>query len=307
MSNQTLKTEKTTKTLLSPGHRACAGCGQIIAARLVIDTLGPNTIIANATGCLEVTTTPYPQSAWGVPWVHSLFENASSVASGIAVALKHQGKNKDIKILAQGGDGGTFDIGMGQLSGMWERGEDIIYVCYDNEAYSNTGFQASGATPWAAYTSTTPSGKSNNIDAIGSHQRKKDMIAIALAHGLRYVAQTTVGFPDDIIKKVKKAAATPGPSYIQILSSCVPGWGINPSETINLAKMAAFTGLYPVIEYVDGRLNEVIKVPNPVPPVSEYLKPQVRFKHLFKVDKNKTQINMIQKIADENIVKYGLK
>ncbi|MBU4257128.1 pyruvate ferredoxin oxidoreductase, partial [Patescibacteria group bacterium] len=270
MLTKTIAKPTKSKTLLSPGHRACAGCGQLIAARTVAEALGPNTIIANATGCLEVTTTPYPESAWGMPWIHSLFENASAVASGIRAALDYKEKNKSplppfvkggIKVVAQGGDGGTFDIGFGLISGMWERGENILYVCYDNEAYMNTGIQASGATPWAAHTTTTPAGS----HSIGSQQRKKDMIAIALAHGLPYVAQTTAGFLADITAKVKKAAAIEGPAYIQILSPCVPGWGVDPAQTIKLGKLAAQTGLYPLLEYTNGQLTNVMKVPSPQP------------------------------------------
>jgi pyruvate ferredoxin oxidoreductase beta subunit len=297
----------TRKTLFSPGHRGCAGCGQMIAARLVADSLGPDTIIANATGCLEVVTTPYPESSWGMPWIHSLFENATAVASGIQAALKTQGKDKKIKVVAQGGDGGTFDIGFGLISGMWERGENILYVCYDNEGYMNTGAQASAATPWAANTTTTPAGTSPDINGIGSHFIKKDMLAIALAHGLKYVAQTTVAYPLDIIKKVKKAIATPGPSYLQILVPCIPGWKIEPNQTINLAKLAVQTGIYPAVEYVNGQLSEVIKVPAQRPPVENYLKPQGRFKHLFKNGSGKKQIAYIQKLADENVKKYNLK
>jgi len=293
-------------TLLSPGHRACAGCGQMIAARLVADTLGPNTIIANATGCLEVVTTAYPESSWGMPWIHSLFENASAVASGISAALKAQGKDKEVKVVAQGGDGGTFDIGFGLISGMWERGENILYVCYDNEGYMNTGAQASAATPWAAHTTTTPSGKSPDLAGIGSHFMKKDMLAIALAHGLKYAAQTTVAYPLDIIKKVKKAVATPGPSYLQILVPCIPGWKTEPKDTIELAKLAALTGIYPVVEYTDGRLTDSLKRPTQPPRVEEYLKPQGRFKHLFKDERGKKQIAYIQYLADENAKKYNL-
>ncbi|MDP2708513.1 MAG: thiamine pyrophosphate-dependent enzyme, partial [bacterium] len=283
-----------------------AGCGQMIAARLVADSLGPNTIIANATGCLEVVTTPYPESSWGLPWVHSLFENAAAVASGIYAALKAQGKDKEIKVVAQGGDGGTFDIGFGLISGMWERGENILYVCYDNEAYMNTGVQASAATPWAANTTTTPAGIAPDINGIGSHLMKKDMLAIALAHGLKYVAQTTVAYPLDIIKKVKKAVATPGPSYLQILVPCIPGWKIEPNQTISLAKLAALTGIYPVVEYTDGRLTDTMKLPIKRPLVEDYLKPQGRFKHLFKDGGNKEQIAYIQKLADLNAKKYNL-
>jgi pyruvate ferredoxin oxidoreductase beta subunit len=305
MKNKIIVKSKITKPL-SPGHRACAGCGQMIAARTVAESLGPDIIMANATGCLEVTTTPYPESAWGIPWIHSLFENASAVASGISAALKQKG-DKKTKVVAQGGDGGTFDIGFGLISGMWERGENILYICYDTEAYSNTGIQASSATPWAANTTTTPAGAGPTIDAIGSHQRKKDMIAIALAHGLKYVAESTSGFPEDIARKVKKALTIDGPSYIQILTPCIPGWNINSSQAIKVGKLAAQTGLYPLLEYENGQLVNVLKISKNQPKVEEYLKIQGRFKHLFQGKKGREQINYIQKLADQNIAKYGLK
>jgi len=305
------------KQLFASGHRGCAGCGQMIAAKNVLEALGPNVIIANATGCLEVTTTPYPQSAWGVPWIHSLFENASAVASGIRAALDHKLKSpllakerdgvRSTKVVAQGGDGGTFDIGFGLISGMWERGENILYICYDNEAYANTGMQASGATPWASSTSTTPAGSGSTIDAIGSHQRKKDMIAIALAHGLPYVAQTTTGYIHDIQAKVKKAVEIDGPAYIQILVPCIPGWKIRPDQAIEMGKLAAQTGLYPLVEYVNGELVSKMKLPEKPPTVEQYLEGQGRFSHLFKSPKGKEQISYIQKIAEHNIQKYDLK
>ena len=298
---------KVHKSLLAPGHKACAGCGQLMAAKTVINTLGPNTIIANATGCLEVTTTPYPQSAWGTPWIHSLFENAAGVASGIQAALKQKGKEKQIKVVAQGGDGGTFDIGFGLISGMWERNENILYICYDNEAYANTGIQASGATPWGSSTTTTPAGSGDTIDAIGSHQQKKNMIAIALAHNLPYVAQTTAGYISDIEAKVKKALTMDGPGYIQIMVPCIPGWGLQPNEAVKIGKLGAQTGIYPVLEYVNGELVKKMNVPDEQPKVEEYLKPQGRFAHLFKTPLGKKQIEYIQSIADKNIEKFGLK
>ncbi len=297
---------QTKKPLFSPGHRGCAGCGQSLAARAVSGALGENVIIANATGCLEVTTSPYPQSAWGVPWIHSLFENAAAVASGVYAALKQKKKDNKIKVVVQGGDGSTFDIGFGLISGMWERGEPILYICYDNEAYSNTGMQASGSTPWGANTTTTPSGSGQTIDAIGSHQRKKDIIAIALAHGLPYVAQTTAGYIEDIKQKVAKAVAAKGPAYIQILAPCVPGWRIRPDQTLQAARLAAQTGLYPVLEYVDGTLSKALPVPKPTPKVQDYLEMQGRFSHLFKTPAGKEQLALIQKIADSNIKRYGL-
>ncbi|MFA7087994.1 MAG: thiamine pyrophosphate-dependent enzyme [Patescibacteria group bacterium] len=282
---------------LSPGHNACAGCGQLSAAHSVMRGLDKNTIIANATGCLEVTTTAYPQSAWGLPWIHSLFENAAAVASGILASLKQKG-DKKTKVVVQGGDGGTFDIGFGLISGMWERGENILYICYDTEAYSNTGIQASGATPYGASTTTTPDG----LKSIGSTQRKKDMIAVALAHGLKYAAQSTAGFPDDITAKVKKALATDGPSYIQILAPCIPGWKIKTDEAVIMGKLSVQTGLYPLLEYTNGKLTGSSITANFKPkPVEEYLKAQGRFKHLRKED-----IAAIQKLADDNIKKYQL-
>lgn len=299
-------TIKKTKMMLSPGHRACAGCGELLAARTVAEALGPNTIITNGTGCLEVTTTPYPESSWGMPWIHSLFENPSAVASGVLASLKQKGIDKKIKVVAQSGDGGTFDIGFGLISGMWERGENILYICYDNEAYANTGMQASGATPWASSTSTTPSGSGKTIDAIGSHQQKKNMVEIALAHGVKYVAQTTVGYLADIEAKVKKAVSIEGPAYIQILVPCVPGWKINPSETVKVAKLAAQTGLYPLLEYIDGQLVNKLKLGEKAVKVEDYLKPQGRFKHLFHDEQGQAQIANIQKLADQNIAKYQL-
>lgn len=292
-----INTENKQTKFLAPGHNACSGCGQLSAVQAVMRGLTKDTIIANATGCLEVTTTACPQSAWGLPWIHSLFENASAVASGISAALKNRG-DKTTKILVQAGDGGTFDIGLGLVSGMWERGENILYVCYDTESYSNTGIQASSSTPYGASTTTTPSG----TGSIGSNQVKKDMLAIALAHGLKYVAQSAAGFPDDITNKVKKALATPGPSYIQILSPCIPGWGINYDEAAMMGKLAVKTGLYPLLEYADGKLRASSINANFQPePVASYLKSQSRFKHLGDVE-----IAHIQMLAQENIKKYQL-
>ncbi len=309
MPTKTITKSKTKKKhLLAPGHRACAGCGQLIAARHVIETMGPDTIVANGTGCLEVTTSPYPESSWGIPWIHSLFENAAAIASGIRAGLDSQGiKGKKTKVLAQGGDGGTFDIGLGIISGMWERNERITYVCYDNEAYANTGMQASTATPWGSSTTTTPNGDGQTIDAIGSHLRKKNITAIALAHRLKYVAQTTIGYIEDLKAKVAKAASIDGPSYIQILVPCVPGWKISPDQTIRVARLASETGLYPLFEYENGQLTNVMKVPSKTPKVNEYLKIQGRFAHLFKNAEGKKQIKYIQSLANENIKYYGLK
>ncbi|MFA5029148.1 MAG: thiamine pyrophosphate-dependent enzyme [Patescibacteria group bacterium] len=287
--------------LLNPGHSACAGCGMIIAYRLVLDAAGQNTIVTNATGCSEVTTTQYPMTAFKVPWIHSLFENSSSLASGIWAALKYQKKDKDINIIAVGGDGATFDIGFAHISGMWERGDNVLYVCFDNEAYQNTGYQYSSATPLDANTSTTPPGKRS----LGNQSYKKDMIKIALAHNLPYVATATTGYPLDIGVKVKKALAIKGPKYLQLHTPCVPGWGIEPKDTINVAKLAVQSGFYPIVEYTNGELTGKIKITKKVP-VEEFLKLQKRFKHLFSSEAGKLEVAKIQKLADENIKKFDL-
>jgi len=286
-----------TKKFLSSGHNACAGCGELSAAQAVMRGLNEKVIISNATGCLEVTTTAYPQSAWGLPWIHSLFENASSVASGILAALKQKG-DTETKVVVFGGDGGTFDIGIGLISGMWERGENILYICFDTEAYSNTGFQASAATPYGASTTTAPDG----LISVGSTTRKKDMLGIALAHGVKYIAQSTAGFPDDITNKVKKALVVNGPAYIQILCPCIPGWKIKYDEAAMMAKLAVKTGLYPLLEYTDGKLSaSSINANFQAGLVADYLKGQGRFSHLKDED-----FAMIKKIADENILKYKI-
>ncbi len=281
---------------LFPGHNACAGCGQMVAVQAVMRGLDKNTIIANATGCLEVTTTAHPQSAWGLPWIHSLFENAAAVASGLRAALN---KKKDFrtKVVVQAGDGGTYDIGLGLISGMWEREENILYICYDTEAYSNTGVQASGATPYGATTTTTPAGRHSG----GSTQRKKDLLAIALAHGVKYAAQSTAGYPDDITAKVKKALRINGPSYLQILSPCVPGWKINSDQAVEMGRLAAQTGLYPLLEYTDGKLTASSFGNAKLLPVSRYLKAQGRFQTLKGRD-----LAFIQKLAAANRKKYRL-
>jgi len=287
------------KHLLTSGHTACSGCGQALAARLVIDASGPNTIVANNTGCLEVFSTKYPESAWEVPWIHSLFENAAAVASGIEVALIYLGKKDNINVIAQAGDGGTADIGLQALSGMLERGHDILYVCYDNEAYMNTGVQRSGLTPFDTNTTTTPAGSKSS----GNIRPKKPIPEIVLAHGIPYVATASVAFPQDVQRKVKKAHSIKGPKYIQIHVPCPLGWRHEPGLTYQVAKLAVETGLYPLIEYENGKLTTVRKISQPKP-VEEYFKLQGRFKHLLN---NFEEIKRMQEIADNNIQKYNLK
>ncbi len=288
--------------LLNPGHTACPGCGQLVAARHVINACGKDTIITNATGCLEVTTSKYPTSSWKVPWIHALFENPSSVASGILAALRKKGQNKKINVLVQGGDGSTFDIGMGLISGMWERQENILYVCYDTEVYSNTGYQASGASPHNAFTRTSWPGS----ESMGNKYFKKNMVEIALAHRLPYVASTTSGYINDIEKKVKKSLEFDGPKFIHILTPCIPGWGVEDNMAIDLGKLAQKTGFFPVLEYVNGELDEAMKVPKETPKVDAYLKHHARFKHLFKDERGKKELKILQDICDKNIDKYNL-
>jgi pyruvate ferredoxin oxidoreductase beta subunit len=289
------------KHLFAPGHTACAGCGQAIAAMLVVDTAGPNTIIANNTGCLEVLSTRFPETAWEVPWIHSLFENAAAVASGIEAALKHLGRREGVNVIAQGGDGSTADIGLQALSGMFDRGHDILYVCYDNEAYMNTGVQRSGLTPFDTSTTTSPSGR----QSFGNPLPKKNMVGIAAAHGIAYAASSSAGYPQDIKAKVKKALSKRGPKYLQIHVPCPLGWRHDPAQTVNVARLAVETGLYPLVEYENGQLTNVRKLAE-IKPVTEYLKAQARFRHLLAPEAAE-QVKLIQAIADENVRRLGLK
>ncbi len=287
------------KSLLAPGHRACAGCAMPTTIRLVLDAAGPNTIVVSPTGCLEVTTTPFPESAWCVPWLHSLFDNVSAVASGVEVMLKRRGKDTNVIII--GGDGSTFDIGMGSNSGMFERGHKVLYVCYDNEAYMNTGVQRSGSTPFCAQTTTTPPGSLSQ----GNPRPKKDMPAIALAHKVPYVATASVAYPVDLRRKVKKALQVNGPSYIQVNAPCITGWTFEAGTMIELARLAVESGLWPLLEYEKGELTGVKKVRRPKL-VQEYLKLQGRYKHLFKKAECADNLGQIQAMADANIAKYQL-
>lgn len=280
------------------GHTACAGCGQSLAARLVADVAGKNTMVTNATGCLEVFSTLAPQTAWGTPWIHSLFENSAAVASGVEAALIYLGKLDSIRVIAQGGDGGTADIGLQALSGMLERAHDILYVCYDNEAYMNTGIQRSGLTPFDAHTTTSPRG----TKSAGNPKQKKPLVEICAAHHIPYAATASVGNPRDVQAKVKKALEIRGPKFLQIHVPCPLGWGSEPADTLKIAKLAVATGLFPLVEYEYGRLVRVSKLPAPKP-VEEYLQSQGRFKHLLK---NEAELKKVQEVADKNIEYYGL-
>jgi pyruvate ferredoxin oxidoreductase beta subunit len=283
------------KDLFAHGHRACGGCGQALAARLVADASGENTIACVATGCLEVFSSPYPDPAWRIPFLHSLFENASAVASGVEAAYKALGKGP-VNIIAQGGDGSTADIGFQSISGMFERGHNVLYVCYDNEAYMNTGVQRSSFTPYGARTSTTP---------MGNRTRKKNLPMIAADHGIPYVATATVDDFRDLQAKVKKALAIEGPKYIHILAPCPLGWAHPGELTVEVCRLAKDTGLFPVFEIIDGKLQNVRRIPVKLP-VEEYLKVQGRFKHLFKKGVPTQEVEVIQEIANQNIERFNL-
>ena len=279
---------------LAPGHRGCAGCGASIAVRLALKALGKDTVAVSATGCLEVMTTPYPETSWEIPWIHVAFENAGAVASGVESALRIQGKKSNV--IAFGGDGGTVDIGLQSLSGAMERGHNMTYVCYDNEAYMNTGIQRSGATPFGASTTTSPAGKAS----FGENRPKKNMSMIMAAHGIPYVATASIAYPEDYMKKVKKAAEVDGPAYIHLNQPCTTGWGYDPSKTIEIGRLAVETGFWVLYEIEDGEFNVTYR-PAERKPVKEYLKPQKRFKHL-----DDEHIAKIQEYVDAQCEELGL-
>ncbi|NEE00594.1 thiamine pyrophosphate-dependent enzyme [Phytoactinopolyspora halotolerans] len=290
---------------LTCGHRACQGCGEALGARYVVDTAlraASNKVIAvNATGCLEVFSTPYPETSWQLPWLHSLFGNAAAVATGVAAAqrVKHR---DDVRVLAQGGDGGTVDIGFACLSGMFERNDDVLYVCYDNEAYMNTGVQRSGATPPAARTATTQAVGSDPGNLFG---QGKNVPLIALAHEIPYVATATVAELRDLEAKVQYAMSLRGARYLHVLVPCPLGWGSDSSETIRLARLAKESGLFPVFEAERGEITGVSKIRRQVP-VEEYLQPQRRYAHLFGPSPRPEVVARLQARADRNIERFGL-
>ena len=289
---------------LDSGHRACQGCGEALGARYAIDAAMRATnnqlIAANATGCLEVFTTPYPETAWSIPWIHSLFGNAAAVAGGIAAAMKAKGR-EDVRVIAQGGDGGTTDIGFGCLSGMFDRNDDVLYICYNNEAYMNTGVQRSSATPGAARTATTMPVGEEPGNEFGTG---KNVPLIAMAHQIPYVATASVHDLHDLEHKVVKAMAFRGSRYIEIYVPCPLGWGSKPGDTITIARLAVETGMFPLFEAENGNLVGVTKIRHQQP-VEEYLKLQRRFAHVFKKG-NESQLEALQVIADNNIERFDL-
>jgi pyruvate ferredoxin oxidoreductase beta subunit len=290
---------------LTSGHRACQGCGEALGARYTLDAAmracDGRLIAANATGCLEVFSTPYPESSWQLPWVHSLFGNAPAVATGVAAALKVKGRT-DVRVIGQGGDGGTVDIGFGCLSGMFERGDDVLFVCYDNEAYMNTGVQRSGATPPAARTATTQAVGEEPGNVFG---QGKSAPLIAMAHEIPYVATATIADLRDLEAKVEYAMSMHGPRYLHVLVTCPLGWGCGAAESVKIARLATQCGLFPVFEAEHGDVTEVTKIRHRVP-VEEYLLPQKRFAHLFSPTRRDDVIAGVQARADRNIERFGL-
>jgi pyruvate ferredoxin oxidoreductase beta subunit len=290
---------------LTSGHRACQGCGEALGARFVLDAAmrasEGRLVAANATGCLEVFTTPFPETAWQLPWIHSLFGNAPAVATGVAAALKVKGR-EDVRVIGQGGDGGTVDIGFACLSGMFERNDDVLYVCYDNEAYMNTGVQRSGATPPAARTMTTQTVGNEPGNPFG---QGKNVPLIAMAHEIPYVATATVADLRDLEYKVERAMGMRGARYLHVLVTCPLGWGCNSKDSIKIARLAKETGLFPVLEAEHGEVTAVSKIRHREP-VEAYLEPQKRFAHLFGEHGRADLVARIQAIADRNIERFGL-
>lgn len=296
---------------LTSGHRACQGCGEALGARYALDAAmraaQGRMAVVNATGCLEVFSTPYPETSWQIPWLHSLFGNAPAVATGVAAAYRAKGRD-DVRVVGQAGDGGTVDIGFGCLSGMFERNDDVLFICYDNEAYMNTGVQRSGATPPGARTATT--------EAIGREPgnpfgQGKDMPRLAMAHQIPYVATATVAELHDLEAKVEKAMSLRGARYIHLFVPCPLGWGSAPHDTIRLARLVKECGLFPVFEAEHGEVTSVSKIRRQVP-VEDYLRLQTRYRHLFGSSEpggsegRPDIVERIQRIADANIRRLGL-
>lgn len=286
-----------TREFIVSGHRACQGCAEVLAVRYALKALGRNVIIANATGCMEIISSAFPSTAWAVPWIHVAFENAAAVASGVEAGLKilkRKGRIPDqpIKAVGMAGDGGTSDIGLQALSGALERGHDMIYICFDNEAYMNTGIQRSSATPFGAMTTTSPPGRKS----YGQMTWKKNMAAIAAAHDIPYVATACSSYPFDLMEKVQKAKSISGPSYIHVLSVCPTGWRIPPDQAIRYGRLAVETGFFPIYEVEKGRVRLSIDFPK-LRPVKDYLQGQGRFRHLTP--------DLIDKIQERVIQEYN--
>ncbi|MEM0024406.1 MAG: thiamine pyrophosphate-dependent enzyme [Thermofilaceae archaeon] len=281
----------------APGHRLCAGCGIPQLVRTVLKAVPDPKVVVTATGCLEVATTIYPYTSWRVPWVHSAFENAAATASGIEAAFRAFEKKRGVKrpkLVVFAGDGGTFDIGFQALSGALERGHDLVYICYDNEAYMNTGIQRSGATPRGAATTTTPAGRV----IPGKLEKKKDLIGVAIAHGIRYAATLNPAYPVDMYNKIVKAVSIEGPTVLHYYTPCPTGWRFDPARSIEIARLAVQTRVWPLYEYEDGtyRINVLVKNPKPL---EEYLKLQGRLSHLL-LPENRWVLEQLKQDVEEN-------
>ncbi len=266
--------------LFAPGHRMCTGCGAPIVVKMVMMAAQYPLVVANATGCLEVSTCIAGFTSWETPWIHNAFENAAATIAGVETmyrSLKKQGKiNDDIRFIAFGGDGGTSDIGFQSLSGAMERGHDITYICYDNGAYMNTGIQRSSATPFGADTATCPVGS----DSWGKPQHRKDLTRIMAAHGIPYVAQAAPSHWLDLMRKVRKALDIKGPKFINIIAPCNRGWRTRTDDAIQMSRLAVETCHWPLFE-IDGGSTRITFTPKEKKPLTEFLKPQGRFKHMF--------------------------
>ncbi len=290
---------------LNSGHRACQGCGEALGARSALDAVmratGNQMVAVNATGCLEVFSTPYPETSWQIPWLHSLFGNAPAVATGVAAALKVKGRT-DVRVVGQGGDGGTVDIGLACLSGMFERNDDVLFICYDNGGYMNTGVQRSGATPPAAATTTTPAVGPEPGNTFG---QGKSLPLIAMAHRIPYVATATVADLRDLEYKARRAMEFHGARYLHVLVPCPLGWRTPSSDTIRIARLATETGVFPVFEAEDGEVTAVSRIRHRRP-VADYLRPQGRYAHLFGETPGEDVVARIQAEADRNVRTFGL-
>uniref|UniRef100_A0A7C4CDF8 Pyruvate ferredoxin oxidoreductase n=1 Tax=candidate division WOR-3 bacterium TaxID=2052148 RepID=A0A7C4CDF8_UNCW3 len=283
--------------LFSSGHRACAGCGEALAVRQILLAAPQPVVAVMPTGCLEIFSSIYPHSAWQVPTIHTAFETSASTASGVEAALRFRKKmgrlQEEINLIAFGGDGGTYDIGFQALSGAMERRHKFLYICTDNEGYMNTGIQRSSATPYGASTTTSPAG-----DLIpGKTQHRKDIVEIMIAHDVAYAGQTTVALWRDLMTKVEKALAAPGPSFLNVLVPCPLGWGYRPGETIRISQLAADTCFWPIYEFADGRYK-INYTPKEKLPVEEFLKTQGRFSHLFGAEGGRAIVAELQRYVD---------
>ncbi len=288
---------------LRGGHSLCQGCGIPMVVRTILDTIETPTVVVSATGCLEVATTRYPTTAWNVPWLHVAFENAAAVASGVESAyraLRRRGtlpQADELTFVVLAGDGGTYDIGLQALSGALERGHRFLFVCYDNEAYMNTGIQRSGATPFGASTTTSPAG----ADSLGKAQQRKDITAIAVAHKIPYVAQGAGSHWHDLSVKVERAAHADGPAFLNVLTDCPLGWGHEPRLSPRILNAAVESRFWPLYEVVEGRYRLTYEPLNPIP-VEEWLRPQARFAHLFRPEANGL-VEEIQRRVDDDWTK----